>query len=323
MKTSRPCHRAFTLIELLVVIAIIAILIGLLLPAVQKVREAAARARCQNNLKQVSLGLQNYHSVLAQFPTGVVGPTNMATRYTWMTTLLPYLEQTALFTSINPIFANNTVTQNAAAFATKMPTYICPSDTSATDVYATGGSRSNVVGCFSADGGMVSSDANYTYEPASAKNPSSKLTLFNYNVTRRIADVIDGTSNSAAVSEVLTGPSGLYDQRGVWWDCWGAQYSHARTPDSNIPDSVWSVVANTTYNYCGDTSNQPKRNAPCAGTSTTWAGEIYTARSYHTGGVNIGLVDGSVRFVSDSVALANWQALGSINGGEVIDGSAF
>ncbi|WP_020475902.1 DUF1559 domain-containing protein [Zavarzinella formosa] len=319
---------AFTLIELLVVIAIIAILIGLLLPAVQKIREAANRMKCSNNLKQIGLATHNYHDANGSLPVGAVGPTAMNVRITWMLNILPYVEQDNLYKSVNPVITGSgtnitNVTYNSAAYNPPVTGYACPSDNAISTKYATGVSRSNYVGCFSADGVMVSSDAGYTYEGASAKNPSSKLTMFNYNVTRTFADITDGLSNTAAISELITGSDGLSDQRGVWSDCWGAQYSHARTPNTNIPDAVWSVVANTTYNYCSDTSNKPKRNAPCDGSSSTWAGEIYSARSYHTGGVNVCLGDGSVRFVKNSVTLSIWQGLGSMNGGEVIDGSAY
>jgi len=305
-----------------VVIAIIGILIALLLPAVQAAREAARRSQCLNNVKQIGLALHNFHDSQRAFPVGVAGPTSIQTFTTWTVSVLPQLEQLNLYNQINPIVTSTAVTQNTSYFTTKVPFYCCPSDNAMSSTATGAGgvpsnaSRSNYVGCFSADGSMVSSDAGYTYEGTSAKNPSSKLTLFNFNVTRRFSDVTDGTSQSAAISEVVTGPDGLADSRGLWGSAWGMQYSHLRTPNTNIPDAVWSVVANATYNFCGDTSGKPKLNAPCNGASTTWAGEIYTARSNHPGGVNLGLVDGSVRFISNTVDLAVWQALGSINGGE-------
>ena len=86
---------------------------------------------------------------------------------------------------------------------------------------------------------------------------------------------------------------------------------------------MWSVVANTTYNFCATTSGQPVPGAPCAGTAPSWGSEIYTARSYHPGGVNVGLADGSVRFITNGISVAAWQGLGSINGGEVIDGNEY
>src|SRR5687767_15198425 len=103
MSSPRRHHSAFTLIELLVVIAIIAVLIGLLLPAVQKVREAANRTKCHNNLKQIGLGLHNYHSALGKFPPGNnLAQAGSPPSFAWSTYLLPYIEQASLFQQINP-----------------------------------------------------------------------------------------------------------------------------------------------------------------------------------------------------------------------------
>jgi prepilin-type N-terminal cleavage/methylation domain-containing protein/prepilin-type processing-associated H-X9-DG protein len=318
-------HSGFTLIELLVVIAIIAILIGLLLPAVQKVREAASRIKCQSNMKQVALALQAYHDALGTFPIGTTcNPSTGLNRVSWMVYLLPFIEQNNLYQSVNIAVGIDGSATNDAAYSHSVPVYCCPSDSLGTFPGWSGGtplSRSNVVGCFSADGIMMSSDSVFYYD--GTKDPSSKLSLFNYNVTRRIASVTDGTSNTTAISEVIAGPTGLWDQRGNWSDSWGAQYSQLYTPNSPVPDAVWSVVANTTYNFCATTSGQPVLNAPCSGSAPTWGSEIYSARSYHPGGVNVGLVDGSVRFMTNSVSVAAWQGLGSINGGEVIDASAY
>jgi prepilin-type N-terminal cleavage/methylation domain-containing protein/prepilin-type processing-associated H-X9-DG protein len=320
----RRLRSAFTLIELLVAIAIIAVLIALLVPAVQQVREAASRSQCENNMKQVALALHSYHDSNKSFPIGVAcNPVTGLNRVTWMVHLLPFIEQNDLYQLVNLAVGVDGSTTNDPAYSQRVPIYSCPSDTIATFV-GWGGlplARSNIVGCFSADGIMMSSDAVFYYDPT--KNPSSKLTLFNYNVTRRMAMVTDGLSNTTAISEVISGPSGLFDERGIWSDCWGAQYSQLYTPNTNVPDAVWSVVANTTYNFCATTSGQPKLDAPCNGSAPTWNSEIYSARSYHQGGVNAGLADGSVRFISNDISVAAWQGLGSINGEELLDASAY
>ena len=306
----------FTLVELLVVIAIIGTLVGLLLPAVQAARESARRSMCSNNLKQITLALSVFHDGREQFPTGVVAPSDMGNalsqRITWMQQLLPFVEEAGLFTSLAPVISPQSSASYTIANLKSVAGYCCPSDTAlGTKIIDPWGSqywRSNYVGCFSPDAGMVSKDADYTLD--SSKSTSDLRSLFNYNVTRRMRNVVDGISKTVAVSESIAGTANSADARGAWWRDWGCQYSHARTPNSNVPDAIWSAVA-IPNNVCVTTPT-----APCNGGASGWGNLIFSARSKHSGGVNAGMADGAVLFINNNVNAAVWQALGSINGGE-------
>lgn len=312
---------AFTLVELLVVITIIGILIALLLPAVQAAREAARRMQCSNNMKQTALALHLYHEAANVFPTGlsVSGNTATGTMVTWMAFLLPYLEQEGLKATINlaapcPDFYKEL--GNAKAWRQKIATYLCPSDNADReghyDKHYNGGpgfARSNIVGCFSADGSMTEPHSPNPYDTCcdGSENPSAasgKLAMFNFNVTRTIAQITDGTSNTVAVSEIIAGPNGTLDSRGMWWHDWGCHYEHRDNPNSNA-----DAVDGSSGAHC-----DPSK-VPCNTSAGCWTTIHYAAGSYHGGGVNVGMVDGSAGFVNDQINHAVWQALGSINGG--------
>ena len=317
------CHpHGFTLVELLVVIAIIGTLVGLLLPAVQAARESARRSTCSNNLKQITLALNVFHDGKQQFPMGVLAPSNMGSafnqRISWMLQLLPFVEEAGLYSSLAPVLSPQASARFTIANLKSVVGYTCPSDSALGTKWTYGsdtGPRSNYVGCFSPDAGMMSKDADYSGIYGGGKSTSDLRSLFNFNVTRRMKNVTDGLSKTVAVSESIAGTPDSADHRGRWWGEWGAQYSHKNTPNSNVPDAIWSVVI--PFNMCVSTPT-----APCNGGASEWANLIFSARSKHSGGVNAGMADGAVLFISDNVNAAVWQGLGSINGGEVADASA-
>jgi prepilin-type N-terminal cleavage/methylation domain-containing protein/prepilin-type processing-associated H-X9-DG protein len=307
--------RGFTLIELLVVIAIIAILIGLLLPAVQKVREAAARMKCGNNLKQMSLGMINMaDSMNGKLPPALGGYPQVATGNRChsgngigtgsfggaLYYLLPYVEQDNLFKSTQ--CANNSarydVEQGAHPWAAGgvmqdvIKTYVCPSDPTANN--GTSGWAS--VGSYVYNGMIFQADwVGYSTFPSTIQ---------------------DGTSNTIFFTETyaLGSNNGGGDQSLWWWD-----YNSFQTPASSNGDCGSLGFFGTAYTpliqppptYC---ANNTKRWG--------WGGKasvcLCRAVSPHTGGINVGLADGSVRFVSGSISGTTWMAATTPAGGEVL-----
>ncbi len=327
--TTTARRTAFTLIELLVVIAVIGVLVALLLPAVQAAREAARRIQCSNNLKQIGLAFHSYHSQHDCFPPGLLSLPNLqGSMNLWTLEVLPFLEQGSLansynfnISSVGPGGINQYyIDMNHTTFHSVVSTYLCPSDDGGYGIRydPSGWSRSNYVAVYSPDGTVVEPGIPFTYDNCfndPTLQPSRRRALSNLNVARGIGRVTDGTSNTVALSEVISDPNGSRAWRGSWWSELGQNYSHLRNPNSPIPDSIWQGVAN--FWGC-----DPAK-APCDYSAACWSTQVFSARSRHSGGVNVLLADGSLRFVKNSVNLAIWQSVASIDGGEVVSSDAW
>jgi prepilin-type N-terminal cleavage/methylation domain-containing protein len=286
---------AFTLIELLVVIAIIAVLIALLLPAIQKVREAAARASCTNNLKQVGVAMHNYHDTNQSLPWGTPAPAAQCCWGTWQVLILPYIEQANMYNLYQswgnpkgPRYSSSPNTVNVTDQRLKVLT--CPSDIPNSPI---GSITSHNYGV---NYGAV---AIYTATNGAGSAP------FGHGKSLTLQTITDGTSNTIMVAEVVQGQR--RDLRGFSW--WGdaSGITTFAGPNTSLPDRIY------TSGYCD--SKMP--NPPCA-VSTGSAPTNFFSRSRHVGGVNLVTCDGSVHFVSNSVTLAVWQAMGTPWGGESV-----
>jgi prepilin-type N-terminal cleavage/methylation domain-containing protein/prepilin-type processing-associated H-X9-DG protein len=342
----RKRQHGFTLIELLVVIAIIAVLIGLLLPAVQKVREAAARAKCQNNLKQIALANMSYESALGKFLPGV--GKNGCCWGTWMIPIMPYMEQEALFRMYLNFGGLDSVpiqsagppggprysgALNQPVTKTRLQAFTCPSDepqvwvsngltkhnyvlnAGNTTFFQVGyplGCPGNGTPCTTSFGGApfgwyndsnLNNDSPFPYDAIAtdpSKGPMGKQ--------RAVTDIPDGTSNTMMASELMQGRNN--DLRGLTW--WGgsAGFTAYIGPNSSQQDSL-------TGGICEVPPAQP--NPPCTTDSTATAARFVGARSFHTGGVNASMCDGSVRFVRDTIDINFWRAMSTAAGGETFN----
>jgi prepilin-type N-terminal cleavage/methylation domain-containing protein/prepilin-type processing-associated H-X9-DG protein len=315
MPLSRP-HRkpGFTLIELLVVIAIIAILIGLLLPAVQKIREAANRMKCANNFKQWGLAMHNCHDTTGQLPEG----NRSNPRRVWVVLVWPYVEQDNMYIRFDQTrhfyqTPNTYVNTTDGIYAKFAPIYYCPSDR--VNALWKGDIYWRARGSYVVNWGNMAVPYNPgdpVQDPAKGFAPFGYTDFTNRNKPRTVtfADFTDGLSNTLLLSEVIMARSDTdYDIRGDMMNddrpC--TQFMTLNTPNSGTDVSP----------YCNGTTYPA--NPPCTNTGSYYAQKA--ARSRHTGGVNVLLGDGSVRFVRNTIDLATWRALGTMNGGEVIPGN--
>jgi prepilin-type N-terminal cleavage/methylation domain-containing protein/prepilin-type processing-associated H-X9-DG protein len=284
-------RRAFTLIELLVVIAIIAILIGLLLPAVQKVREAAARMKCTTNMKQLVIGLHSYHDVNGGFPPG---KQDKPKTHTWTPYVLPYIEQGNLFKrynlnknwNVSPNDVNNT-----GVIQTKIATFLCPS---APDSGGRLGTNHREVIDYSPVNQLNRSNPALVNPP---KSDGTFIGILGHNVQRKMTDVLDGTSNTILLAE---------DAGRVHLFVMGKQLTGSTTGAWGNPGT--EIVIN---GFNPSTMSSP---GPCA-LNCTNNNEVY---SFHTSGANVVFADGSVRFARSSININLLVALVTRAGGEVV-----
>lgn len=344
-------RRGFTLIELLVVISIIAVLIALLLPAVQQAREAARRTQCRNHLKQLGLAIHNYHDASRVLPPRQTGPgapglsgSTAATRWSGFVSLLPFLDQAPLYSQIQS--TNEIPWGNNAAWRTNLSMLVCPSDSTGADPSGSPNQRGYLNYLFSAGDTLSSSGSNPTSTtPVVVGSRGGFGSLKCY----RLADISDGTSNTIAMSEGVR-PT-RQREIGIKTEladatnpslCQAQLSSGAREYPTAIPVYLGDTAfgyrwADGAAYFTSFSTILPPNGASCFVTAPDhWATGFFSASSRHTGGVHALMLDGSVRFISDNIDSGSltsqppqpdsggaspfgvWGKLGSRAGGEVL-----
>ena len=318
--TSSRSQRGFTLIELLVVIAIIAILIGLLLPAVQKVREAAARMKCSNNLKQIGIAAHNFHDVNGKLPNAYDARTGLS----WHVLILPFVEQDnlyKLFDMTNASTSHAIVGRNDPHGLVKIPTYQCPSSPLTEQAFGapnnTNGDSDRIPGnssgrpaaiahYFGVNGPRGTNPATGAAYPTGTAThegvPAATSGMFQRDGNNNLTGITDGTSNTIMVAE-MSWVSPQYGTRYRTWVRGGEEYAGvvAGRPSfvvsgKNVTNAINSIfTANVIVPY---------NDLPFG--------------SMHSGGMNAAFGDGSIRFLRQSLDMATYRALASKNGGEVV-----
>jgi len=318
-ETSLPRRRGFTLVELLVVIAIIGVLVAMLLPAVQAAREAARRMSCTNNLKQIGVGMHNYHSTHGVLPYAA----QTFRKGSWVTTIMPYLEQADLVARWDSSKDYN-YEPNLTICRTPVKVYLCPSDTPTYTTWSSQNQRmcnynyavnlgNTSVQRVSPLNGVEFLGAPFYYEDKEKDNNGNSIKV----KMVCLAKIEDGTSNTLMVAEVRQGgliknAAGMTDLRGFTVYGHNCGITTHEVPNTMVPDYLWSS------SFCPNPDMAEEFGMPCSGrTSATPLN--FSSRSCHTDGVNVVFCDGSVRFVDDAIDRLTWQDAGSTEDGRALE----